>query len=278
MEGGGVGPAWFLLAFVARQGTVNVGTAAGSSGAGMSISRPEWLSWKRATVAAVLLVVVTVGYFYANPGIDPVQAPEIERILGQLRPTLSEGWKATAARDVITVRKTDSVAVFYDISLPGGITRERLKEFTRTEQLAITVKVCTRVEPEEYQRRVEINQETDLAIKAFEKNKLRALPRTKPNDDDDPWSHYNPKTPTDQALIAEFKAFIKSLPNYEMPNYYSDQHSYHVGSSLKVMYFLYESDEEAEYMATWDKITSLFRPHSNAQPPYRYWDRGGNGQ
>jgi hypothetical protein len=268
-------PEGFSLAFTVRQGTVKAGISAGHSGAGMSITRPGWLNWKGASVAAVLLLtMVAACYFYANPGLDPVQAPEIERILHHLRVTPINGWKATAARDVITVRRNEPVAVFSDISLRSGLTREELKAYTRSRKLEITIKVCSRVQPEEYEQRVEVNRETEAAIQEFRRTKLGRVPRTKPNEDNDPWSHYHPETRGDRALITEFKSFIRSLPNYDMPNYYSEEHSYYVSSSVKVIYYLYDLDEEAEYLAAWNSITSLFKPHSNAQPPLQYWTYG----
>src|SRR5205823_5440793 len=144
--------------------------------------------------------------------------------------------------------------------------------------IEITVRVCPPISPVEYHKMLQENRDTARAIDEFEQTKLRHLRTMKPSDHKDRSSYYYPESPVDKALVAEFRDFIKSLPTHQLPNYYTDDSSIYVGTSLPDLHALYEREQEAECIKVWKITVSLFQPYPDPECPFRFWSDLPNQQ
>ena len=235
---------------------------------------------RKKTLAFGCILVVGFGgllvyLFYPEPPLDPVQMREIDRVTAHLRSNLPDGWSVATKREVISVRRTEPVDFLPTVALPTT-DHEGYKNFCRKNQLEITVRVCPRIGPSDYDRMVRENQQTARAIEEFVRTKLSHIPASKPTDSSDRSTYFRPETPEDKALLADFRSFIKSLPHRELPNFYTEECSIYMKTSMVGWTMVFYSEQNADCLNVWDIIASLFKPHPDTENPFKW--RTGFGE
>ena len=62
--------------------------------------------------------------------------------------------------------------------------------------------------------------------------------------------------------------YIKSLPTHKIPDYYTDDASLYIETSLLGWDVVYDRDQEKACRAVWDGVVSLFQPYAEKTNPF----------
>jgi hypothetical protein len=206
-------------------------------------------------------------YTESDLSVGTVELGQSERTTGAIQASLGPNWSVTRRRDTIAVRKDTTVDVIFTVCLPP-MTRDGYKEYCRKQNVEIVARFAPRMSAEEYERLALENRTTARAIEDFKQNRLKDVRQTKPQDMDDLSSYYAPETDDEKARIGEFRTLLKTLPKHTLPNFYTDECSVYMTTSLRDGFAVFHVEDAAAYAKTWVTIAAQFRPYSDTAQPF----------